>query len=371
MLGTSLESEGMPKRFAATLACGLVGLGLGIVGLGPGISDVAADAPPPSPPAPSGPATTLATVKARGAVKCGAGAALEGFGQVDAKGHWSGFDIDFCRAMAAAIFGDANKVDFVRLTARDRFSAVQEGKVDVLNRITTWTLSREAGHGLLFTGITYYDGQGFLVQRSLGAKSALDLASDKICVQQDTTTELNLSDFFTQRGLAYAPKSFPTADETEAAYRDGKCQVYTTDGSALFAMKASLSEPDKSIILPQIISKEPLGPAVRQGDDQWFLIARWTLIAMIDAEELGVSQSNIDQIAKSDNPRIKRLLGIEGNFGQGLGLTSDWAYRIIKLVGNYNDVFQRNLGEGSKLKIKRGLNELWTHGGLLYAPPVQ
>ena len=313
---------------------------------------------------------TLATVKARGVLRCGASAALEGFGEIDAQGRWSGFDIDFCRAVAAAIFGDASKVEFVPLMAKDRFQAIETGKVDLLNHNTTWTLSREANHNLLFAGVTYYDGQGFLVRRSLGITSALNLSSDAVCVQQDTTTELNLADFFRQRGLKYQPKVFPSADEVEDAYRKGLCGAYTTDASALFVMRAGLPNPDDNVILPEIIAKEPLGPSVRQGDDRWFSIVRWTLIAMIDAEEMGISQSNVDAMVKNENPRIKRLLGAEGNFGQPLGLTSDWAYRVIKFVGNYDDVFERNLGDHSKLKIKRGLNALWTRGGLLYAPPI-
>ena len=308
---------------------------------------------------------------ARGFVACGVSNSLAGFGQVDEKGVWSGFDIDFCRALAVAVFGDPTKVAFTPLTAKDRFSALRDGLVDVLDRNTTWTLSREANHGLLFVGVTYYDGQGFLVRRSLGINSASALPSDAICVQQDTTTELNLSDFFRGRGLPYTPKCFTTADALEAAYAKGECGAYTSDTSALFADKAKQTNPSEHVILPEIISKEPLGPAVRQGDDQWFLIVRWTLIVMIDAEEMGVSRDNVDAMVKSDNPRIKRLLGVDGNFGQMLGLQADWAYRILKFVGNYDDVFQRNLGEKSPLKIKRGLNALWTKGGLLYAPPIQ
>ena len=318
----------------------------------------------------TGQGSTLAAVKQRGHLRCGSGAALPGFGQIDAEGHWSGFDVDFCRAVATAVFGDPTKVKFVPLTTTERLVALHQGVVDVLNRNTTWTLSREVNNDLLFAGVTYYDGQGFIVRRDLGVTDAGKLASASICVQQGTTTELNLIDFFRQRGLKYEPHVFPSNADVEAAYRSGQCKVYTTDASALFVLKAGMPDPNDNLILPQIISKEPLGPAVRQGDDQWFLIVRWTLIAMIDAEEMGVTQSNVDAMVRSDNPRIKRLLGAEGNYGQGLGLSADWAYRIIKFVGNYNDVFQRNLGDGSPLKIKRGLNDLWTRGGLLYAPPV-
>lgn len=314
---------------------------------------------------------TLAAVRKRGALRCGTSAAYPGFGEVDAAGRWSGFDVDFCRAVAAAVFGDPSKVDFVPETAKTRLNSLQNGEIDVLSRNTTWTLSRESAHDILFAGITYYDGQGFMVKRSLGVGSAADLSSKSICVQQDTTTELNLADFFHARGLPYEPKSFPTAEEAERGYFEGKCGAYTTDASALFVIRAARSDPESNVILPQIISKEPLGPAVRQGDDQWFEIVRWTLDAMVDAEEMGVNQANVDAMAKGDNPRVKRLLGAEGNFGQGLGLTADWAYRIVKTVGNYGDIFARNLGDGSKLKIKRGLNAPWTAGGLLYATPVQ
>lgn len=352
-------------------ACLAVMLGLGVCTTLRLAGPLAADAAILTPPPPLALSGTLGEVKARGRLRCGASAALQGFGQIDAKGQWSGFDIDVCRALAAAIFGDAGKVEFVPLTAAERFGALQHGLVDVLSRNTTWTLSRESTQSLLFAGVTYFDGQGFLVRRSLNVTAASNLKSEAICVQQGTTSELNLADFFRQRGLKYQPKIYATADAVEQAYAKGDCGAYTTDGSALFVMRARQPKPDDHIILPEIISKEPLGPSVRQGDDQWFSIVRWTLIAMIDAEELGVGQQNVDAMVKSENPRIQRLLGTEGNFGQPLGLTADWAYRIIRFVGNYNDVFQRNLGDGSKLKIKRGLNELWTHGGLLYAPPIQ
>ncbi len=325
----------------------------------------------PSDVTPAGRGATLTAIRQRGRLRCGASAALPGFGQIDAQGQWSGFDIDFCRALATAVFGEPGKVEFVPLTTKERFTALRQGLVDVLSRDTTWTLSREAGQELLFAGVTYYDGQGFIVRRDLGITDAAKLPSNGVCVQQDTTTELNLTDFFRQRGLKYESKTFQTNEDVEAAYRSGACRAYTSDASALFVLRASLPDPDGNLILPQIISKEPLGPAVRQGDDQWFLIVRWTLTAMVDAEEMGVAQRNVDDMTRSDNPRVKRLLGVEGNYGQGLGLSADWAYRIIKFVGNYNDVFQRNLGDGSKLKIKRGLNDLWTRGGLLYAAPVQ
>ena len=314
---------------------------------------------------------TLDQVNARGVLRCGVAATLEGFGQVDAGGRWSGFDVDFCRAVAAAIFGDASRVAFVPLTGVERFAALQQGGIDILNRDTTWTLAREATRDLLFAGVSYYDGQGFLAHRASKVTSALSLASDTVCVLGGTTTELNLADFFRQRGLNYQPKVFATSEEVEAAYSTGVCGVYTTDASALYALRARQADPEDNVILPEIISKEPLGPAVRQGDDHWFSIVRWTLMAMIDAEELGVDQANVDAMAKSDDPRVKRLLGVEGSYGQALGLTVDWAYRIVKFVGNYDDVFERNIGDRSRLRIKRGLNNLWTHGGLLYAAPIQ
>ena len=348
-----------------SVAAILIGLALQLPS---SLPPAAADGPADATTAPAD-GKTLDAVKARGKLRCGTSSQLEGFGEVDDSGHWSGFEVDSCRAVAAAIFGDPDKVDFIDVPTVKRFQAIETGAIDILERTTTWTLSRETSHHLLFAGIAYHDGQGFLVRRDLKVTSALALPSDQICVAQDTTTELNLADYFRQRGLPYKPKVLP-ANEAEASYAAGKCGAVTTDASALFGLRARLAHPDDSIILPEIISKEPLGPAVRQGDDRWFEIVRWTLIAMIDAEEMGVSQANVDTVIKGDNPRIRRLLGVEGNFAQGLGLTADWAYRIIKFVGNYGDVFDRNLGQGSPLKIKRGLNDLWTRGGLMYAPPV-
>ena len=340
----------------------------GLPALSQTLPRVAAAAPEPSA---SNRPSTLAAVRQRGRLRCGASAALPGFGQIDAQGRWTGFDIDFCRAVATAVLGDPDKVDFVPLTTRERLSALRQGTIDVLSRDTTWTMGREVNNDLLFAGVDYYDGQGFIVRKSLGVSDAQALKSSNVCVQQDTTTELNLTDFFRQRGLKYEARAFSLADDAEAAFRRGECPAYTADASALFVLRATLPDPDSVAILPQIISKEPLGPAVRQGDDPWFLIVRWTLAAMIDAEELGVTQRNVDEMARSENPRIKRLLGADGNFGQALGLTPDWAYRVIKYVGNYNDMFQHNLGETSKLNIKRGMNDLWTRGGLLYAAPIQ
>jgi general L-amino acid transport system substrate-binding protein len=316
-------------------------------------------------------AGTLDQVQKRGALICGSNPGVAGFGLPDDKGGWTGFDVDFCRALAAAIFNDATKVKFIPLSGKDRFTALQSGEVDVLSRNTTWTISRETGQGFLFAGVTYYDGQGFMVHKKLNLSSALELSGASICVQQGTTTELNLADFFRGNNMKYEPVNFANADEAVKAYDSGRCDAYTTDASGLYVERQKLANPDDSVVLPEIISKEPLGPAVRQGDDQWFNVVKWVNFAMINAEELGVTSKNVDEKAKSDRPDIRRLLGFEGNYGEGLGLGVDWAYRIVKLVGNYGEVFDRNLGDGSSLKIKRGINQLWTHGGLQYGPPIR
>jgi len=316
-------------------------------------------------------ASTLDQVKARGYLQCGSNPGLAGFGLPDDRGQWTGFDIDFCRAVAAAVFNDVTKVKFIPLTAKDRFTALQSGEIDVLAHNTTWTQSREVGQGLLFTGVTYYDGQGFLVHRKLNISSALELSGASVCVQQGTTTELNLADFFRTHEMKYEPVDFATSDEALKAYESGRCDAYTTDASALFAQRIKLANPEDHVVLPEIISKEPFSPVVRQGDVQWFNLVKWVNFAMLDAEEDGVTSKNVDEMAKSEDPEIRRLLGLEGNFGEGLGLSRDWVYRIIKLVGNYGEVFDRNLGDGSKLKIKRGLNALWSKGGIQYAPPIR
>ncbi len=316
-------------------------------------------------------AQTLKTVKDRGILNCGANGTLAGFGLPDAQGKWTGLDVDVCRAIAAAIFNDANKVKFVALSAKDRFTALQSGEVDVLVRNTTWTSSRDTSLGLNFTGVDYYDGQGFLVRKALKVNSALELGEASVCVQQGTTTELNLADYFRAHNMKLKTVTFATANEAVKAYDAGRCDAYTTDASGLYAERLRLANPDDHIILPEIISKEPLGPAVRHGDDQWFDIVKWVLFAMINAEEAGVTSKNIDSMMKSTNPDVKRLVGTEGNYGEQLGLTKDWAVRIIKLVGNYGEVFERNVGSGSPLKINRGLNKLWNKGGIQYAPPIR
>jgi len=316
-------------------------------------------------------AQTLNTVKQRGVLNCGSNGTLAGFGLPDSQGRWTGLDVDFCKALAAAIFNDASKVKFVPLTAKDRFTALQSGEVDVLARNTTWTSSRDTSLGLNFTGVNYYDGQGFLVRKSLKLNSALELGDAAICVQQGTTTELNLADYFRANKMKLKTVTFATATEAVKAYDAGRCDAYTTDASGLAGERLRLAQVDDHVILPEIISKEPLGPAVRHGDDQWFDIVKWVLYAMIIAEEQGLTQKNISEALGSDNPDIKKFVGTEGNYGEQLGLTKDWAVRIVKHVGNYGEVFERNVGQGSPLKIQRGLNALWTKGGIQYAPPIR
>jgi general L-amino acid transport system substrate-binding protein len=316
-------------------------------------------------------AQTLQTVKQRGQLICGANGTLGGFGLPDPQGNWTGFDVDFCRAIAAAIFNDPSKVKFVPLTAGNRFTALQSGEVDVLSRNTTWTMSRDTTLGLDFAAVTFFDGQGFMVHKSLKVSSALELNGASVCVQQGTTTELNLADYFRSHQMALKSVTFATADEATKAYDSGRCDAYTTDSSQLYSERLRLANPDDNIVLPEIISKEPLGPSVRQGDDSWEDLVRWTHQAMLDAEELGVTKSNVDEQLKSTNPEIRRLLGVEGQFGQSIGLTNDWAYRIVKSIGNYGESFERNVGQGSPLKIVRGLNALWTKGGLQYGLPVR
>ena len=316
-------------------------------------------------------AQTLKTVKDRGQLSCGVSQGLPGFSSPDDKGNWTGLDVDICRAIAAAIFNDANKIKFVPLSAKDRFTALQSGEIDVLSRNTTWTLSRDTTLGANFTGVTYYDGQGFLVKKSLKVNSALELNSASVCVQTGTTTEQNLADYFKSNNMKYEVIAFNTADEAVKAYESGRCDVFTTDVSGLYAERLKLANPADHAVLPEVISKEPLGPMVRHGDDQWFDIVKWVLFAMVDAEELGVTQKNVDDMAKSDKPELKRLFGTDGNFGEQLGVTKDWVSRIVKAVGNYGESFDRNVGAGSKLGIARGLNQIWSKGGIQYAPPIR
>ncbi|MGY5805912.1 amino acid ABC transporter substrate-binding protein [Rhizobium hainanense] len=318
-------------------------------------------------------ASTLSDVKAKGFVQCGVNTGLLGFAQPDASGNWAGFDIDFCKAVASAVFGDPTKVKYTPLSAKDRFTALQSGEIDVLSRNTTWTINRDTALGLKFRPVTYYDGQGFMVRKELNVKSALELSGAAICVQSGTTTELNLADYFKTNNLQYNPVVFDKLEEVNTAYDSGRCDVYTTDQSGLYSLRLTLKNPDDNVVLPEIISKEPLGPAVRQGDDQWFNIVSWTAYALVNAEEFGITQKNVDEMKGSANPDIKRFLGAEqgSTIGTDLGLTNDWAYNIIKGVGNYGEVFDRNIGAGSPLKIARGLNALWNKGGIQYAPPVR
>ncbi|WP_051387196.1 amino acid ABC transporter substrate-binding protein [Bradyrhizobium sp. ARR65] len=314
---------------------------------------------------------TLKAVKERGEVRCGVSEGLPGLSAKDDTGQWSGFDVDFCRALAAAIFDDPSKVTFTPLSAEKRFVALASGSIDVLARNTTWTLTREAGLGMQFAAITYYDGQGFIVRKSRGASSASELGGAKVCVEGNTTTELNLEDYFRAHNVKYEERAFPTADETMQAYDDGRCDVLSGDLAQLHSTRLRLKAPDDHIVLPDVISKEPLGPAVHAGDDQWLNLVKWTHFAMVNAEELGVTQKNLSEAMESDRAEMKRLLGSYAALGEVLGLSNDWAARIIRHVGNYGEVFERNLGTGSKLAIPRGSNRLWINGGLQYAPPMR
>jgi general L-amino acid transport system substrate-binding protein len=316
-------------------------------------------------------AQTLKAVKDRGTLVCGVSHGIYGFSAADEKGNWSGFDVDFCRAIAAAIFNDAGKVRFVPLSAEDRFARLRSSEVDVLSRNSTWTMSRETGLKLTFAAVTYYDGQGFLVRSARNATSGLELGGAKVCVQRGTTTELNLADYFRANQMKLEAVALPSADETLKAYDTGRCDVFTSDISQLHAERLKLAKPDEHVVLPDIISKEPLGPVVRQGDEQWFNIVKWTHFAMLNAEELGVTSKTVDEAVRSDKPDVKRLVGTEGNYGEELGLTNDWAVRIVKLVGNYGEAFERNVGTGSRLAIPRGINQLWDAGGIQYAPPIR
>jgi general L-amino acid transport system substrate-binding protein len=317
------------------------------------------------------PGATLESVQGRGKLLCGVNTGLPGFSSVDQNGKWTGLDVDFCRAVAAATLGDADKVELKPLTAKERFTALQSGEIDLLSRNTTWTLSRDAAQGLSFTGVIYYDGQGFMVSKSLGVKSARELDGAAVCILAGTTTELNLADYFRTHDMKYEPVVFDTADQTSRGFETGRCDVLTSDQSQLYGLRIKLAEPDKAAVLPEVISKEPLGPAVRQGDDAWFNIVRWTLFALINAEELGVTADNVDAMKSSSNPEVRRLLGVEGSADSGLGLAPDWVAGVIKQVGNYGEIFQRSVGADSPLQIERGLNALWTDGGLEYAPPFR
>jgi general L-amino acid transport system substrate-binding protein len=315
---------------------------------------------------------TLAAVKAKGHVQCGVSQGLPGFSNPDDQGNWSGLDVDFCRAMAAAIFGDASKVKFTPLSAKARFEALRSGEIDVLARNTTWTMQRDATLGLEFVGVNYYDGQGFMVRKSLGVKSARELDGASACTNTGTTTELNLTDYFRANGMQFELVAFEKADEVVGAYDAGRCDVYTTDRSGLAAQRTKLTNPDDHVVLPEIISKEPLGPVVRQDDPQWADLARWTLNAMINAEEMNINSGNVDSMRGNSNPSVKRLLGTEGDLHESVGVSNNWAYNVIKQVGNYGEVYERHVGSNTPLQLTRegSVNALWTKGGLIYAPPV-
>jgi general L-amino acid transport system substrate-binding protein len=314
---------------------------------------------------------TLKRTIRRGEVLCGVNTGLPGFSAPDDKGNWSGFDVDFCRAVASAIFDDPARAKFIPLDANERFKELQNRKVDILSRNSTWSMARETSYDLYFPAVAYYDGQGFMVPRAKNVDSALALDGSKVCVQSGTTTELNLADYFRANNMKYQEMKFAKLDEAVKAYDTGKCDVFTSDASQLYALRLNLAKPDDNVILPDIISKEPLAPVVRERDDDWMLIVKWTLYAMINAEELGVTSKNIDEALKSKKPDVMRLVGTEGSYGEELGLTKDWAARIIRHVGNYGEVYDRNVGSGSKLGIPRGLNQLWNAGGIQYAPPIR
>ena len=316
---------------------------------------------------------TLDAIKQRGQLVCGVNPSLPGFAAADSQGNWTGLDVDVCKALAAAVLGDATKVKWVPLNASQRFAVLQAGEIDILSRNTTWTLTRDASLGLEFTGITYYDGQGFMVPKKMKVTSAKQLKGATVCVQSGTTTEKNLTDFSKAANLNMKPVVFDTQEATNKAYFSGRCQAYTTDASGLASVRNKEADhPEDHVILPDLISKEPLGPSVRRGDDEFFTIAKWVVFALLEAEEYGITQANVEQMARdSKDPVVQRILGTSEDTGKLLGLDKDWALRAIKAVGNYGEIFERNVGPKSALKLPRGANNLWNHGGLMYAPPIR
>jgi general L-amino acid transport system substrate-binding protein len=316
-------------------------------------------------------ADTLADVKARGHLLCGVSEGTAGFETPDANNEWAGIDVDYCRAVAAAIFNDAKAVRFVTSNSTVRWQQLGSREVDVLARTSTWTMTRDTTLGLTFVAPIYYDGQGFMVHKETGIASALELGGATLCIEAGTTTELNAADYFAANNMEYNPVTFVTQDEAYKAYEEGRCDAFTTDRSALAGNRLLLAVPDDHVLLPEVISKEPLTSVVRQGDDLWFKINRWVFNAMLEAEELGVSSANVDEMLASENPGIRRLLGVEGDFGTPIGLDKDWAYRVIKLVGNYAEIFDRNVGAGSPVGLARGINALWKDGGIQYSPPIR
>jgi general L-amino acid transport system substrate-binding protein len=316
-------------------------------------------------------AGTLEDVQKRGTLSCGVSTGLAGFSQKDEKGSWSGLDVDVCRAVAAAVLGDASKVQYKPLTAKERFTALQSGEIDMLSRNTTWTHTRDTSLGLNFAGTIYYDGAGFMVRKALGVKSATELDGANACIQAGTSTELAIADYFRVNNMKYKAVTFDTSDQTRIGFESGRCDFLVSDQSQLYALRIGLKDPAGAIVLPEVISKEPLGPVVRQGDDAWFNIVKWSVNAMIEGEFQGVDSSNADKMKASGKPSQKRLLGTEGKLGENLGLSADWAYQIIKQVGNYSESFERNVGMDSPLKIARGLNAQWNNGGILYSPAMR
>ncbi len=316
-------------------------------------------------------ASTLDVVRNRGFVQCGVSEAMPGFSSAGANGNWKGLDADFCRAVSAAVFGDPAKVKFVPLPARERFTALRFGTIDMLSHKSTWTMQRDTAYDISFTGVTFYDGQGFMVREKFGIASALELSGAKVCLQKGTKAQKTASQFFQSRKLPFESVLSDDAQSAIKAYEAHQCDVFTANVSELYSTRLKLANPNDHMVLPEIVSKEPLGPFVRQDDNQWFNLVRWTVFATINAEELGVSSDNADAMKSSGNPAIRRLLGQDGDFGKGLGLDREWAYLVIKGVGNYSEIFERNLGSGSALKVSRGLNALWSKGGILYAPPIR
>ena len=322
--------------------------------------------------APAAHAGTVEDIQSAGVLKCGINTGLPGFAFTDDQGNWVGFDVEYCRALAAAVLGDPDKVEYTNLTGKSRFPALQSGEIDVLSRNTTWTFSRDVDLGFTFIGVSYYDGQGFILRKSLGITSGKLLDGASVCIQTGTTTELNLADFFRVNNMSYEPVPIETNEEARVAYVADRCDVYTTDASGLAATKSTFEVPSDHVIMPELISKEPLGPLVQQGDDRWADIARWTLNVLINAEEYGVTQANVDRLKLgTNNPEINRMLGSEGSLGAMLGLRADWAVDVIKATGNYAEIFERHLGKDTALGLDRGLNALYRDGGILYAPPMR
>jgi general L-amino acid transport system substrate-binding protein len=315
--------------------------------------------------------STLDRVKQRGFLSCGINVGLPGFSQSDNRGNWRGLDVDYCRAIAIAVLGDSTKVKYVPTTTTERFAALRSGEVDVLVRNTTWTSTRDSSDGLSFVGVNYFDGQGVMVKASRGVQSVKELNGAVVCLLTGTTTELNLANYFAVNHMSYKPRTFNKFDEAVQAYLADNCDAYTSDRSSLYSARVLQARPKDHIVLPEVLSKEPLGPSVLRGDPQWFTIVKWVHFALLNAEELGVTQANVEEMARSTDPDISLLLGRAGDFGRGLGLENDFAAKIIKAVGNYGEIFERNVGSGSRLRIERGLNNLWNKGGLQFAPPIR